>query len=365
MAQVFISYASVDRERIEPLVKALTAGGHQVWWDRDVAQGQNFGVVIQEALDRAGCVIVVWTEAAVASEWVVNEASTARKRGVLVPVLLDPVEVPLEFRHLQLGSLIGWDGDADAPQFKEMLASVLRHMEPTAAATDSSNRRPIQGVARPSRKLPTAWAGKTAALALLLLSAGVLLIGLKQIGLFGGAQQDRGHADDTPSRGAQDVSQPAAAAGSKLAQAAAADDANLLSPESGGRLLQANQEEWRNLVEPKLRTNGINAEGFAVFGFRDDKPARFDTLAVYVESTDSYNAKQIALSTSDDSPNGPFHKLAEITLPNARNMQQPYHEFAVGPATSRYVKLQLISWQSGSDMPNGYLGNIQLLNRHR
>ena len=128
--------------------------------------------------------------------------------------------------------------------------------------------------------------------------------------------------------------------------------------------MQANEEGWRDIVKTELCVCIINTGGFAVFGFRDEKPVRFDTVAVYVQSTDNFNAKEIAIYVSDESVNGPFRKLAVITLPNARNMQQPYHEFAVGPATARYVKLQVVSWQN-SRGPNGYLGNIQLLDRHR
>lgn len=351
---VFLSYASQDRKRIEPLVQALEASGHQVWWDRNVAQGQNFGAVIEEALDRAGCVIVVWTEASVESEWVGNEASSARKRGILVPVLLDAVEVPLEFRHLQLGSLIGWDGDASAQPFREMLASIDRHMKPAPAASVPTLRT-IEPRVLPSRGLLSGWVGKTAVVGLLLLSIGVFLIGLKQVGLLGGARPGGSSEEPRASRGPEPAT----------SYDTSPQDTNLLSAGNGGKLLQANQEAWREVVEPKLRTSIIDIAGFAIFGFAGDKPARFDTLAVYVESTDSHNAKQLALYASDESPTGPFRKLAEITLPNARNMQQPFHEFKVGPATARYVKLELQSWQSASGMPNGYLGNIQLLDRHR
>ena len=64
--------------------------------------------------------IVVWTRDSVQSEWVLNEASDARKRDRLVPVLLDPVTPPLEFRHLQVADLSNWQGDSDAPQFTRL-----------------------------------------------------------------------------------------------------------------------------------------------------------------------------------------------------------------------------------------------------
>jgi hypothetical protein len=53
------------------------------------------------------------TQAYVTSEWVINEAAEARRRGILIPLLLDDVEVPLEFngcrrRTLSVGPATRW-----------------------------------------------------------------------------------------------------------------------------------------------------------------------------------------------------------------------------------------------------------------
>ena len=47
MADVFLSYASEDRTRIEPLVRALEAGGLTVWWDRHIGMGLQFDRVMR------------------------------------------------------------------------------------------------------------------------------------------------------------------------------------------------------------------------------------------------------------------------------------------------------------------------------
>jgi TIR domain len=105
MSDIFVSYASADRDRVALLVARLEQTGFSVWWDREIAHGQNYHRVIQQALDQAKCAIVVWSEQSTNSEWVVNEASSARKRNALVPVLIDAVEPPLEFRHVQTANL--------------------------------------------------------------------------------------------------------------------------------------------------------------------------------------------------------------------------------------------------------------------
>jgi hypothetical protein len=74
MADIFISYASADREIARTLGETLTARGHAAWWDRTIPPGRVFDEVILEALNAAQCVIVLWSQASIASNWVKTEA---------------------------------------------------------------------------------------------------------------------------------------------------------------------------------------------------------------------------------------------------------------------------------------------------
>jgi len=42
MADIFISYASEDRQRAGALAETLGARGWSVWWDREIPLGQSF-----------------------------------------------------------------------------------------------------------------------------------------------------------------------------------------------------------------------------------------------------------------------------------------------------------------------------------
>lgn len=110
MADVFISYASEDRESARKLASLLAARGWSVWWDRKIIAGQTFDQVIERELETAKSVVVLWSKDSVASEWVKNEATAAAERGVLVPALIGWVKLPLEFRRKQTVDLVGWDG---------------------------------------------------------------------------------------------------------------------------------------------------------------------------------------------------------------------------------------------------------------
>ena len=127
MNDIFISYASEDRSRVQRLAVALQQRGHTVWWDRQIPAGQSFDDVIERELTDSLCVIVAWSTTSVDSHWVREEAAVARERGVLVPVLLDNVAPPLGFGRIQAADLVAWNGDASAPEFERLLADVASH----------------------------------------------------------------------------------------------------------------------------------------------------------------------------------------------------------------------------------------------
>jgi TIR domain-containing protein len=113
MADIFFSYASQDKHRIKVVVDSLEGQGWTVWWDRDIPPGSRFDQVIEEELDAAKCIIVAWSEHSVVSEWVKNEASAALERGLLVPILIDDVRIPLAFRRIQAAHLANWKGESE------------------------------------------------------------------------------------------------------------------------------------------------------------------------------------------------------------------------------------------------------------
>ena len=98
---IFISYASPDRDRVAPIVAALESEGWTVWWDRKIEAGTAYDREIQESLEAARCVVVVWTESSLESDWVLAEANEGLERGILIPILLEPIRPPLAFRRIQ------------------------------------------------------------------------------------------------------------------------------------------------------------------------------------------------------------------------------------------------------------------------
>jgi TolB-like protein len=119
MADVFISYKAEDRPRVRPLVDALQAEGLAVWWDEQVGGGEAWRESIEQQLDAASCVIVVWSKRSTGPEgrFVRDEASRATRRRTYLPVRIDKVEPPLGFGEMQAVDLNGWKGDRSDPRY--------------------------------------------------------------------------------------------------------------------------------------------------------------------------------------------------------------------------------------------------------
>jgi hypothetical protein len=127
MTHVFISYKREDETRVGRLARALEQAGIEVWWDRGLPGGESWHANIEEMLDTADCVIVVWSHGSLAAEgnYVRDEARRALTRGILVPVLIDRIKnIPLGFGETQAIDLCHWKGDPRDPFFQDLVATV-------------------------------------------------------------------------------------------------------------------------------------------------------------------------------------------------------------------------------------------------
>ena len=135
MADIFISYSRQDKARVAPLVAALEAEGWSVWWDPEIAPGEEFDGLISRELDAARSLVVVWTAQSVDSRWVRGEARDAADRGVLVPVRLDNARLPIDFRAVHTTDLDGWGDDPQHPAFQGLRKALEAKLGPPRKVT--------------------------------------------------------------------------------------------------------------------------------------------------------------------------------------------------------------------------------------
>lgn len=134
MASVFLSYSRKDIDKAEAVAAALEQLGHSVWWDRQVQGGSRFSQEIDQALQRADAILVLWSRSSVASAWVQDEAAEGRDSGRLVPVVIDESKPPLGFRQYQAIDLSGWKGRAKIPAIDSLHQAILAKANSSEAA---------------------------------------------------------------------------------------------------------------------------------------------------------------------------------------------------------------------------------------
>ena len=123
MADIFISYAREDSAQARRIAGALESHGWSVWWDSHIPHGGDFTAHIQEQLDNARCIVVLWSKASIKSSFVRDEAAEGLN-GRLVPMLLEMVRQPLGFLQLHAADLTGWSGERPHDEFDRVVESI-------------------------------------------------------------------------------------------------------------------------------------------------------------------------------------------------------------------------------------------------
>ncbi|MEQ1911506.1 MAG: SUMF1/EgtB/PvdO family nonheme iron enzyme [Vicinamibacterales bacterium] len=138
MADIFLSYATEDREHARRIAWALEAEGWSVFWDRRIPPGQQFAEYIERRLKDSRVVVVLWSENSVISRWVWREARHATKREppTLIPAMIAAAAIPFEFEDIQAADLTAWLADhaTDGASGLDAIFKAIDEMAPRTAA---------------------------------------------------------------------------------------------------------------------------------------------------------------------------------------------------------------------------------------
>lgn len=142
MSDVFISYASQNEAAARRVTQALRAQGFSVWRDEDLPPHRPFSEVLEERLEAAKAVVVVWSADATHSQWVRAEADVARNAGKLVQVSSDGALPPLPFNQIHSIDLSHWRGHRRDPHWLKVVESVTALVSAEPPETAPSAKRP-------------------------------------------------------------------------------------------------------------------------------------------------------------------------------------------------------------------------------
>jgi hypothetical protein len=359
MSDIFISYSRADKDRAELLAEAFSREGWSVWWDREIPPGKSFDETIENALNSARCVIVLWSKDSVSSRWVKTEAAEGATRGILVPALIDKVQIPLEFKRIEAADLSDWQADSPHSEFDQLLktvGSILRGSAP------SYMRHTLTNTTLRSRRWWKTMPGLLAATGGVITAVAGLIVVLHQAELFDRKEkqppQTQNHTESTPFKTealpvlpkptspaledqAPSVAKPSPSTKSQSSVI------NLLSPENDGHVIAATNDQWLSTIDGNEKTwvyIDVGSLGsWAVYGFKDDRPAIFDTFRVLILGTEGWNLKEFELLAGNDSATGKFESIGKFQTQNIRFFKDPYQEFKFPPAKARYLKVKVIS----------------------
>jgi TIR domain len=348
MSEIFISYARADKEKAELLANAFSQKGWSVWWDREIPPGKSFDETIENALASARCVVVLWSKNSVSSRWVKTEAAEGAERGILVPALIENVKIPLEFKRIEAADLADWRGDPSHREFDELLQTIAGMVDGSAPV--QTRRIPIVSAVRPPQWSRTMWGVLAGVLAGALGSLAVL----QQTGFFEKQHSQSQSQPPNPSTTStvSDPTKPDLGGAGHNAKPAPSTHprsavTNLLAAENGGHVVAATNDRWPYAIdgdEKNWQYIDVGLAGsWAVYGFKDDKPASFDTFKVLILGTESWNLKEFELLAGNDSPTGKFDLIGKFQTQNLRFFKDPYQEFNFPAVKARYLKVKVVS----------------------
>lgn len=145
MSDVFISYARANERAARRIAEALRSRGMEIWSDDQLPAHRAYSEIIEQRLQQAKAVVVLWSKQAAQSQWVRAEADYARNAGKLVQAQLDDQLPPMPFNQIQCASLKGWRGsDAHAGWSKlvDSIGELVSGQAPQRSGTAARGKRP-------------------------------------------------------------------------------------------------------------------------------------------------------------------------------------------------------------------------------
>jgi hypothetical protein len=144
---VFLSYNSKDKPRVRKLAEELRAAGLRVWFDEWVIKpGDDIYLALERGLQEARALVLCLSSAALGSDWVTLERSTALFRDPtnagrrFIPLLLTDCELPDALRRYKY---VNYREETTAA-FAELLAACRSESESAPTTQKVKPAQPLE-----------------------------------------------------------------------------------------------------------------------------------------------------------------------------------------------------------------------------
>ncbi len=141
MKDIFVSYSRKDSTIAKKFRDLLTEEGWSVFWDVEILPGQAWSDQLEAKLNDCKCIVVLWSEHSLQSDYVKEEAAIGKSGKKLVPIMIGAgISPPFGFGMLEAAMLSDWDGNKENREYRNLIKAITEHVSPnkktgTAAAT--------------------------------------------------------------------------------------------------------------------------------------------------------------------------------------------------------------------------------------
>ncbi len=136
MSDIFICYSRQDFPIADCLMQQLQAEGWSVFIDKQTHVGRRWHKEIEQELQAARAIVVLWSTTSRDSDYVLEEAEYGKRKDCLFPAFIEFVEPPYGFSRIQTADLTGWK-NGDQSGTKGLVNALRLHLNGETTQVDA------------------------------------------------------------------------------------------------------------------------------------------------------------------------------------------------------------------------------------
>ena len=161
MKEVFISYSTIDSASAETVRNVLEKNGLSCWMaPRDIPGGSNYTKEIPIAIRNCKVFVLILSENAQSSHWVLKELDSAVNSGkVILPFMLEDCILNDEFNFLLTGAQRYSAYQKKAEAMETLIGRIKGVLNAPTSQSAETEAMPLENIAKPVKKADPVYLG--------------------------------------------------------------------------------------------------------------------------------------------------------------------------------------------------------------